>query len=187
MLQGLPIPLFADLAASPPPLVMIDDVTASDDAQVDISWDLDFELVHVLINNVRPVTPGVRFYARSSSDGGSTFDSGATDYRTLSTAFGTSAAGFASNGISELSLTDDANTMSATANGAYLVTVRRPFDAGLYTAIQHWGGHMTGVGGVVCISGFGWRNVAGRVDALRFFMSSGNIDAGRFFAWGVQS
>ena len=184
MLYGLPHPLFADLPAPPPPLVFIGDQTASNVAQIDIPWDLEFEQVHVLINNLTPVTANVVPWIRTSSDGGATFDAGVSDYRFISTVFFTSALGVVSSAADHIGMTDDANDLSSAADGAFLVTVRRPFDTDLFTVVQSFGGHFITVPGPGVTKGHGQRNAAGRVDALRFFMQTGNISAGRFFAWG---
>lgn len=183
MLWKLPQPLFADLAAPPPPLVFIDEQEASNDAQIDISWAPEFERVHVLISDLDPVTANVEFRMLTSSDGGTTFDAGASDYRYIATIFASGQAGFTSNAEAFIKLTDDISNL--VRDGAYLITVRRPFDAGFYTSIQSFGGIFSAT--ELVMRGHAWRNEAGRVDALRFLMQTGNISTGRFFAWGSAS
>ena len=187
MTWGLPFPLFGDAAAAQPPIVTIADQTISNVAQLDVAWIEDFDLVRVLISNYAPAGNDTSLSVRFSSDGGTTFDSG-NNYSMLNSndVNGVAVTGSGSNG-NRIQLNPNGTNwgmISTTAQAAMMVTITRPFDTGLKTTLNSFGGYFQNNGDEVTGQAFGQINVAGRTDALRFFQNSGNMLSGHLFAWG---
>ena len=131
----------------------------------------------VIITNLVPVSDGTAFYMRTSSDNGSSFDSTAGDY-SYTGRFLNSTASYGYNSSASAAfiyLGHQAAGSSANENLNYRVRLFRPGNAGNFTkilndCIGYTSTPFTGGG-----FGGGVRESAGKVNAVQFYMSSGNI------------
>lgn len=136
-------------------------------AQVDITGlTVGFDWLFVF-QNVLPVTDVVKLEMRTSTDGGSTFDAGASDYAD-------------SVSINETSLELSDILGNATGEGfSGDVLVYNPGDATKHTHVGVGAVSFYNAAGIFVqqVRG-GKRSAAADVDAARFFYSSGNIASG---------
>ena len=144
----------------------------------------------IILDAVKPATNSTSLRMRTSTDGGSTFDSAADDYDsqclyTVSTAV---AATFAVN--------DAILLAGPTAGHMVLNTAADSGVAGHVNIINPHETNVTAIHGNLAYSGYqggytgslvhGIRDSAADVDALRFFFSSGNIASGTFEFYGIK-
>ena len=166
---------------------LISTVEASGSASIDITFTPgDADTFEIHLEGVKPATDSVNLFCRTSTDGGSTFDSGGSNYSWGAIFKGdpnTSISGSNSLGDTEIQMTNT-NSMGNAAvehlNG--IVTIHNPADTALNTMIT-W--YVTYLGTqatpeVGFCEGAGQRKSAADVDAIQFLMSSGNITSGRF-------
>ncbi len=185
-MHGLPLPLFA-AGAVPPPLMWIGEQDVTAVTEVDFAWgEQVFEQVFVLLDNVTGSVGGSGLSVRTSSDNGTTFDSGALDYEHLMVQLG---AGFykESGRVNAFRLVPNSATwgLATSAYACHLLTVYQPYDSGQRTEMTANGGHRSnGASGEQIDQTYGWRDAVGKVNALRFFPVQGNF-TGRFQAWGL--
>ena len=172
--------------------VLLQTVTASNQASVVLGdggqIDGTFKKYIVEIISLVADTDAVYAIMRTSSDGGSTFDSGASDYAAFDIGrdAGSGAIGNNNNSLSEMRLTGTSNFGNASGESlAATITVRDPANASLETMFSwqvdmiapdtatrgHWGG--------------GRRKQAAVVDAIEFTLSSGNISSATVKLYGV--
>jgi hypothetical protein len=133
----------------------------------------------VRFNYVVPATNSVTLLLRTSTDGGSNYDAGASDYSYVGN-------GYALNGATSIFLTAGASVANAANSGAGVtgeVVIHRPSVAAvrMVTGSAH---HFSTGSGMAGGALSGARNAAADVDALQFLFSSGNIASGRFRLFG---
>lgn len=162
-----------------------------------VSASVDFVLPHyvsaarssyrAVFRNIRPATDGAELWLRTDDAGGASFDAGASDYsRALvwnnGAASVTAAAGAA--GFSAMNLSGDADfTSTNPLSGQALVipgatTTRFPSVIGQSFCTGNGGGF--GYAGPQVLSFGGYRAAAQDINAIRFLMSTGNIQLGEF-------
>ena len=133
----------------------------------------------IRINNLKPVDDGVSLYIRTSTDGGSTFDSGAGNYGYTfkSTNSTGSDANSVSTGTTQLGIN---STTIGNATGEYISGVVQLFrpDEAVNTMVDFRGGHFDTGGSFHHLRGVGFRLSNADVDALTLFFSTGNIASG---------
>lgn len=149
--------------------------------------DGTYKAYAVVLTNVVPSSDGVVFFMRTSTDGGVTFDSGASDY-----AF--SYMGYKSGGAE--SSADDTSTeirmhnqglgSSSGENLNGIIHIFNPASTTLYTSILSEISMYTSTPNMAVFKGAGARLAAANVDAIRFFMSSDNIASGTFTLFGLE-
>lgn len=169
---------------------LLSSATASSSATVDFTltgWtNSDYAAYMVVFANVAPATDGAVFWLRTSSDGGSSYDAGASDYAWVVT--GT--AGGTDSADNQISLTGT-GAASQHGNGANElasghVMCFRP-SASAYT---HFAGLMFSINASGTHQGrqcYGQRMSAADVDAIRFLFDSGNIASGEFRLYGLRN
>lgn len=170
--------------------VKISSVTASNDATVEFTGlSSTYSAYKIIISNLVPATDVVNFNMRTSTDNGSTYDNGASDY-----SWATRYTQHTSAGDNSFSA-DDADSQITTMtnlgsdtneNGAIEITLYNPSNTG-YT-------HATWAGTAILLNGTGYsfngsgaRLSAADVDAIQFLMSSGNIESGIFTLYGIKA
>lgn len=169
-------------------LVLISTATASNSATVDftgLSSTYDEYLIELL--NVIPATDGQVIYMRTSTNGGSSYDAGASDYKYAIQAH-TSANAAANDGGTgtEIRLTNNGLGSDVNEVGAsFSIRVIRPSVA-QYCQIHWVGGYVTDAGLIVTAQGTAQRQSAADVDAIRFLIGSGNIESGEFKLYGLR-
>ena len=187
----MPLPLLAPVGVLAPPVVPIAAGSVSNVATFDIPFGpQDFERVDILFDQWAPVSTSVAQF-RTSSDGGSTFDSGASDYRNSgvqhepagTTSGFTNALSFAQFGHD----TGNGRMLGGTTLSCFLLTLFDPTSTGSRTYYEAWGGwDRNVVSNSMQAINTGYRDTTGRVDAVRMLASTGNVSA-RYFAWGLLS
>lgn len=182
-------------------LVLLGSYTASNATSVDIGSGLDLdaaidgtydEYVLTIISLV-PDTDGAIPYLRTSTNAGSSFDAGASDYDWG--VYGRGAGGTAINddsaGATQISLIYDTTGTGQMGNasaesGSLNLHIFDPSNAAKYTLFKWEMAYIAEYGGIIAQGGGGSRLSAGDVDAVRFLMSSGNIASGTFHLYGVR-
>lgn len=167
-------------------LVFLSSATASASSSIDFTSSIDstYDTYIFIVNNIELSIDGAQLQIRTSTDGGSTFDSGAGyEYA----GHGIDSAG---NGINTLSQNDIAIVIVpdvGSAAGEYVsavVYLHTPSSA-QYTYLQ-WGFTVIRSGGTIHTgNGAGARKASEDVDALRFLASVGNLDSGTIRMYGV--
>jgi hypothetical protein len=173
-------------------LVPLSTVSASAVATVDftgISATYDEYEIHIL--RCIPDTDTTNLLFRTSSDNGSTYDSGASDYRAGTTTGNTQAGtmSFHQNlGTTSILLAGGTPNIGASANeSGVTMTVRIVSPAAAsYTEIEYSGSYVNVDGYYANVIGGGARNQAAAVNAVRLFFNSGNIASGIFTLYGVR-
>jgi len=186
--------LKADGTWAAPAMVLLTSGSVSAVAQLDLVLTsyTAYRGIQIELANWIPVTDDVDLQMRFSTNGGSSYDAGATDYRfacfnaysnatsnmlgsagtTQMTVAGGSAAAKIGNGTAEgvsgrITILDQINTAIKTKFWANLTT------------------YGSGDFAVHCASS-GHRNTAQDTDAVRLFFSSGNISTGKYAVYGLN-
>jgi hypothetical protein len=148
--------------------------TASNSATVDftgISSAYDEYEVHVL--NAVPANDGTGLQLRTSANAGSSYDSGATDYKNTVT------------DAAEIALCQALGSDTNEQGYSGVVRIYRPSES-TFTVVSAEGVGINQSGVAVMNSFGGYRASAAAVDAVRFLMSSGNIESGIFKLYGLR-
>jgi hypothetical protein len=166
--------------------VLLNSATASASASITFTLPTGYSTFLVTWGNVQPATDNVEFRFQTSSNGGSSYDAGASDYR-YANAFTTDASTGGNQGSTGATHIRLHNGLGNAANEfcSGHVFIYRPTDA------QHCrvAGLSNGSDTATALVGrtiFGLRASAADVDAVRFIMSSGNIASGTFKLWGFK-
>jgi len=131
--------------------------------------------------NVIPATDGVSFLVRTSSDGGSTWDSGSSDYKHY---YGTSL----TSDDGEIRLFG-VNTVGSDTNEtgiSAIIRIINPSDTTNYTRLEWQVSYVDSAGSLRSYVGAGERKEAGKVDGIQFSFSSGNVESGTFKLFGLR-
>jgi len=143
----------------------------------------EFELEFVL-----PATDNAELRLRTSTNGGSSYDSGVSDYSYMihgGTATGASVGPGGSEAISQFVI---ASTVGNAANefGVHAdIVITGAGDATKYTAIRAKVVWTNSAAESVYLDSNGFRKAAADVDALQFFYSTGNISSGNIRMYGI--
>ena len=142
------------------------------------------------IMNVTPATDNVSLYMRTSTDGGSSYDSGASDYDWHVQAWFTSAE--VNSGISNTTEIILDHHGIALGNGvnehgiSLSLKVHSPHLTG-YTMVSGIGVYRSRMGNTYGAAVSGMRLSAADVDAVQFAMTSGNMASGTISMYGVKN
>ena len=136
--------------------------------------------------NVTPASDGVILNMRTSTDGGSTYDAGASDYKYgLSKVSDAGAVtGDGSSGSSFIKLASGIGSASGEDGYTGTVELNGPHLA-KSTYITSISVLETSAGGLTATSSGGWRVSSADVDAVRFLFSVGNLESGTITMYGV--
>ena len=170
-------------------LLFISGATASNSATVAFTGiSSTYETYVITFNNVVPASDSVSFNMRTSTDGGTSYESGAGNYRYVAergSQGGTGVTGSAS-ATEILLVAAGSGVGSATGEGfngiAYLY---HPSNTGLYTSISSHGHYQDGAADSLYYQSAGTRIAAADVDAIQFYFSSGNIESGEINLYGM--
>lgn len=174
----------ADVAAITTGITLLEEQAPASVSSADFSTGIDDtygEYIFVL-TNVVPATDNVALWLRSSTDGGSTYDAGASDYawRLLTNATTTTDTTDAQIELTTATIGSDTNENGFTGR----VHLFDPAGAE-YTAFRHFGIYDEANGDLYIADGGGKRLAAEDVDAVRFMFSSGDIESGTIRLYGV--
>ena len=184
-------PTFQAAGAATLDYVLLSSATASDDATITFTGlSSTYHMYVVIIEDLLPATDNTFFWMRTDSDGGVSYDAGASDYR-----YGFYRSNF--NGTPSLSaLGDDAEAQleigSANGNAAneeacWKIEIYNPSNT-TFTSVGFSGYYADPTSGEPRqVYGHGQRVSAADVDAIQFLFSSGNISTGNFRLYGVRA
>lgn len=151
----------------------------------DIAWTKDYEFIRFLLFGCQSATDGAGFRMRTSADGGSTFDSGATDYNLRTVRRSDTNQIDAGPALAYLPISIDGNGSNAAGEtGMFEIMLLNPFDTNRQTQVISSGGAVISTSAPYGQQCFGSRDSAGRVDAVRFYWQFGNWAAGTIIAEG---
>tara|TARA_R110002050_G_scaffold51855_1_gene118785 strand:- start:62 stop:769 length:708 start_codon:yes stop_codon:yes gene_type:complete len=132
--------------------------------------------------NVIPVDDNVQLYVRTSTNGGSSYDSGSDHYHGLGNTNDVAQAGTI--------LPETAGSASGELGISLLVQCRSPHDTNSRTHLIAAGGVLQGSSGVY-YSGYyitygATRMATTNVNALKFYFNTGNIESGEIRMYGIK-
>lgn len=185
-------PQWAAVAAAG--LVLLTSGTVSSAATLDIvltSYTAYRGLIFELMNFV-PATDNVNLLCRFSTNGGSSYDAGAGNYRYSGhSTFSNGAAAIpASGSATEILLAGGAGAGSDIGNGTaegvtIMARLMQQTNTAIKTRIDATGSYYASGDHHVSLRSGGHRNTAQDTDAIRFLMSSGNIASGAYAVYGL--
>ena len=142
-----------------------------------------YDSYRFVFSNIVPVNDNVSLDVRTSSDGGSSYDSGTYDYRMNRLKNGTNL-GYQANtfGIG-LDIGSDGSSENGCSGelivfGAHLVQ-------NTYLIVQSLSDSHTGT--LVSLYNTGFRTSVADVDAIQFFVGSGNLESGTINMYGIRN
>jgi hypothetical protein len=149
---------------------------------IDLTGYTAFRGIKVILTNITPATDSASLYCRTSTNGGVSYDSGASDYLALLAVFGGSV-GTAQGAAAQINL---GNTIG---NGAGEGATYEVDLLGQTSAVKgkiKFDGITYRADDVAQFNaGGGIRNSAADIDAIRFLFSSGNIASGSYAVYGI--
>lgn len=166
-------------------MALISETTISSDATVDFALDnANYTHYRFILSNVVPATDNVILYFRTSTDGGSNFDAGASDYYVAQLTIHSSATPTA-GAVSTINIANGVGSDAGEHGVSGVIDLFAPGSAA-YTHItgniiyQYYNAselyyRQTGA----------MRQSAADVDAVRFDFSSGNLESGKIQMWGI--
>lgn len=167
--------------------VLIEKVTPSSASDVVFKFDGTYDRYKVVFNEVACATDSVEGHFRVSTDGGSTFSSGASDYgRAGYNAIEASLTNFSDMTIDEMRcIVAQGNSAEETAHGEFVFSNfndsgRKARMIGRVTHVEAASNDLT------MTEATHWTNATGDYDAVQFQYSSGNIASGDIILYGIK-
>jgi hypothetical protein len=152
---------------------------------------IGFRSLIINLQDIIPATDDTQLFMRTSTNGGSSYDAGASDYCYANFTFSSSETQLTdgSNGAAQIGIsTNDANAkLTSDAGERANYAIHLPNRTGTGKCQVQWsGGNLGTTGTPACFStiGTGFRDTAADVDAVRFLMSSGNIASLNYAIYG---
>lgn len=144
-----------------------------------------YKTLMLILQNFIPATDGVALWARSSTDGGSTYDASAGNYRyALRENFATSAGSTASTSAAQIVMSAS-SIGNDSVGGVHVVAYLHNWPATAPHARVDWiGSYYATDDNTVSLWGDGRRLAAQDADAIRILFSSGNITSGKYALYG---
>ena len=169
--------------------IFIEEKTASSSAQLDFTDLTDFDSYFFILKNVVPATNAVSLQLRVSDDNGSTFKSGASDYKWavqgVEDASGTVALG--DNADSEIELTASNMSNSSTDGWSGTILLINPKDTSNNFFSECTGNYLNSAASrLTHVRGGGSYRATAAIDAARIRFSSGNISTGSIKVYGIR-
>ena len=176
-------------------LVLLASYSPSAAASVDITSVLTSIYKHYIIKcrNLRPATDSVALLLRTSTDNGSSFDSGASDYHYVTDAKNTilNDLGVEAEGDTAINLTATGGSLGI-GNGASesiscTIELIDPLETTFRKAAEFKGHYISAAGKYVTFAGVGARaGTSADVDAVQILFDSGNIASGEIRVYGMK-
>ena len=171
-------------------------MTASNAATVDFdaAFSSTYSQYVIVCSDLHPRTDNVELRCRTSTDGGSSYDSGGSDYRWGVVGRDGGNAGDESDASSASEIAINGTSAecqfgnAADESGWFRMWIFNPSGT-TYDKNFAWlvGGSPISTGnGPLAYQGVGQRNATADVDSIQFFMSSGNLD-GVFRLYGIAN
>ena len=168
---------------------LISTATASASATIEFTnLNSTYSMYKVVLLGVLPATDNTALWFRISTDNGSTFKAGASDYRWNATrlAVATTVTAGSNGDVKGQLMNSIGNVQAEAASGE--VDIYNPSSAVT---------HLVGLGKFIYLDGlqdvhqesvsFNYRTATTAVDAIQFLMSTGNITSGVFKLYGLRS
>jgi len=177
------------ISASPGAWALITTQTASSSASLSLTGfnSALYSDYKIVIDTILPVTDNTDLYLRTSTNGGSSYDSGGSDYAYAVSGIIASAGivSASSNAAGQILLNGGAN-IGNVAGEAVSGTVYIVNPGAAQRCNMTWQiGGKNGAPNTFSLSGFGQRNTAADVDAVQLIMASGNIASGVAKLYGL--
>jgi hypothetical protein len=151
----------------------------------------EYDSYLVVLSTVKPVTDAAYLLCRTSTDGGSTFDSGGADYEWLmhyNVSTTTGGVSGTDNGVRIAGFTGGNGVSNVAADlgvtGELLVI--RPEESAKCVLQSNVSFQRDTDSGLLANRVVAYRNATTDVDAIRFLFSSGNISSGTFDFYGIK-
>lgn len=181
-----------NVAASSVGLALLGSYTASNATSVDIGDGLDldaaiddtYEEYEIHFNGITPAASSV-LWINFSTDGGSSFDTGAYYNYTVVTSVSSSdtiIGSTRSTGSTKIQTVSNGASTSKYMQG--IIKIFTPSEAA--NTFMLWDITYSNGSYLQHCRGAGEYNVSSAIDALRLFMSTGNITSGNFYLYGVK-
>ena len=191
------IPMFTDDAGTDLPMrtdqVLLAAGTASAVATLEFT-DLTSEFIayEIYFSGAQPATDNQGLVMQMSTDNGSTWKAGATDYTWNYQYVYTASGGGGTNSTwnfddSDLQITGFMGNAGYWEDGAMHVTIHNPSNATYYTRVLANCGYYDAGGNLLTTHGSGQYQAQTAVDAVRVFFWSGNIDNLTYRLYGVRA
>lgn len=156
-----------------------------------VSYGSTYRSFMIRLENFNPATDDVELWVRTSTDGGSTFDAGGTDYSYAAQGLGSAAYTTVSAGDARIRI----GSGGATAAIGNAANESISLDLILYDLsettfnkklIWNYAYNQASAGQANTGMGGGWRIATTDIDAIRFLFESGNIDEGKWGLYGMR-
>jgi hypothetical protein len=177
-------------AASAGAMIFIDSQTASSSSELDFTTSIDstYDTYVFILEGIVPATDGVVLDILVSTDGGSTFKSGASDYDWMGDTYTT--AGSIDSADTRIPATYTFSTYTVgndagnSINGN--ITLSTPSNSSLWTWLHGQTSYRGSTVAAITYSFSGRYTSTTAVDAIRFKFSSGNITSGTIRLYGIS-
>ena len=163
----------------------------SSTSEYTLTWDnaLSYYLVSLALSNFAPVSDNQGAELRTSSNGGSSYDSGASDYQYRVANFAASYTTLASGGATEIVLTGQgtcglSNVAGEEAGGE--INIIRPSLSNGIVHVHSTLDFVSAGGTLATVMASGARLADADVDGIRIAMETGNIASLEVVAFGVR-
>jgi hypothetical protein len=160
-------------------------------AVVDITLPPGYDQYILKFWELLPSADNQKLWLRTSTDGGTSFDAGASDYSTISIRAGGTAIASVAETSAQIQLVSSGISTDQVGNAANedgvfgSITIQNPATS-KYTYIRSLTGYAIASNGLPAICDcFARRNSASDVDAIRIMFASGNIASGFIQLYGV--
>lgn len=175
---------------------LLETIVASNDATVEFTTGIDdtYDRYEIEMISVIPATDSVNLHLKTSSDGGSTFDSGASDYAYVvryTYEFSGGDVNTATSSSSSLInyLSGNANVGNASGESLHVrLNINDPSNSSTKTIMEYVATKVGAAGTHLYDHNVGTivRKEDAIVDAIQFYFSSGNISSGTFKLYGIK-
>jgi hypothetical protein len=168
---------------------LVGTATASSSATIEFTGlSSTYRAYKLIFESVVPATDAAVLKLRTSTDGGSTFESGASDYGWVYNAVTSNAAGHApSDNDADSSITVVNTTGNDTGEQANGTITFYGLSEAKYPHIIIEASYENQNGFLLIQNGMGVRHSAADVDAIQILMSTGNIASGEFRLYGMRN
>lgn len=183
-----------DLVTSSGAWTLLATATASSSSSLDftsasVTIDDTYKEYALVLSSLKPGMDNASLLVRTSTDGGGTFDSGASDYRYagISSNDGSTSPASAPKGSGDTFIqVNNSGIGSSTGEKISGVIYLHEPAAADYFLLDWHTTHINSTGQTETTVGSGVRATAANVDGIRLFMTSGNIASGTARLYGIQ-
>ena len=164
--------------------VFLDSATASSSATLDFTSSIDstYYMYAFVLENIVPASNST-LYIRTSTDAGSSWDSGASDYSFAYVGYSGSVSGSGGGAESQIS-TGQTIGNASTESASGIVYLQSPSNSSTFTQLTFLLSGLVSGGVGISRAGGGTRKSAADVTGIRFLMSTGNISTGTIKMYG---